>query len=83
MKSNDKVYGPRMIRKKMNDTLMYLDTHLKSPKVLSIEFAYIHNIYHVDMYLRTGRHIHIENPTLDGAEVEIIEAYLGYAPDGV
>ena len=66
----------------MNETLMYLDTHLKSPKVSSIGLAYLNGQYDVHVFLQTGACIHKQSPTLAGLEEKIIIAYLGYLPDG-
>ena len=62
--------------------LFYLDTHLKAPEVSSIDFAYINDMYHVEIFLMTGKHIHIEKATLAECEEEIMIAYIGYVPDG-
>ena len=66
----------------MNEKIEYMDTHLKAPEVSSIDFAYINDEYHVELFLMTGKHIHIVEKTLAACEEEIMIGYMGYRPDG-
>ena len=66
----------------MNERFEYLDTHLKNEKVSSLDFAWINDHWDVHLFMMDGKLYHFEDISLAEIEASVIEAYLGYIPDG-